>query len=311
MINWFLKNIIKHSGKKIIFPFYHIISDEDCPHVKHLYPIKRIENFEKELDFLQKQYRPMDLEELMLHIHQNTQPKEPSFFLTFDDGLRECYTVIAPILNKRNIPAAFFLNTAFVGNKDLFYRYKISLIIDKLQNTKQNIRISSEELLKLTHTDIPKINAIAKELDLDFYEFLQKEKPYMNWREIEELKDQGFYFGGHSVNHPLYKLISLEEQIEQTQTSVTEVKEKLNLDYKIFSFPFTDDGVKNDFFKSVFEENSCDLTFATQRMKTDEFPQNIHRFGLEPNINSVEIFFLKRYSIYLLNSFFNKNKIIR
>ncbi len=309
----FLKNIINKSGKKMIFPFYHIVSDEDCPHVKHLYPIKRIKKFEEELEFLQRHYRPMDLEELMGHIQNGTEPEKPSFFLTFDDGLRECYTVIAPILKRRNIPAAIFLNTGFVGNQDLFYRYKISLIIEKIKLNPELVegRNLESDLMKFNYHDIDKIDEIAQELNIDFNEFLQNEKPYMSWEEIEELKNQGFYFGGHSIDHPLYKLISLEEQIEQTQKSVEETVQKLNLDYRIFSFPFTDDGVKKAFFEKVFEDEICDLTFATKRMKTDEFPRNIHRFGLEPNQNSTQFFFLKRYLVFILNSLRNKNKILR
>lgn len=309
-MNWLLKNIIQYSGKKIIFPFYHIVSDQDCPHIKHLYPIKRISEFEEELDFLQKHYRPMDLEELMHHVQNKTQPKKTSFFLTFDDGLHECYTVIAPILKQRSVPAAFFLNTGFIDNKELFYRYKISLIINNLQNPKfASNHHSKDNLLKLSYQDAKQIDEVARELNIDFDEFLQKERPYMGWKEVEELKNQGFYFGGHSIDHPLYSQISLEEQIKQTRISVNEIVEKLNLDYRIFSFPFTDNGVKKEFFEKIFDENISDLTFATGRLKTDEFSQNIHRFGLEANNTSPTKFFLKRYSAYLLNTLRNKNII--
>ena len=313
MMDWLLKNSIQLSGKKMIFPFYHIVSDEDCPHVKHLYPIKRTAKFEEELDFLLKYFQPMDLDELIGHIQNQTQPKKPSFFLTFDDGLRECYSVIAPILKRRNIPAAFFLNTGFVANQDLFYRYKISLIIDAMRSSNfvpnHRGRSSEEDILKLTRQDSDKIEDLAKEFNVDFKDFLQNEQPYMNWEEIEELKNQGFYFGGHSIDHPLYNQISLEEQLHQTEKSVNETVENLGLDYRIFSFPFTDDGVKKEFFKRVFEEKICDLTFATGRLKSDEFVQNIHRFGLELNDGSTARFFLKRYLTYFINSLLGKNKI--
>ena len=56
--------------------------------------------------------------------------------LTFDDGLVECYDVILPILEKHSIPAVFFVNTAFIDNKDLFYRYKASLLVENISNKK-------------------------------------------------------------------------------------------------------------------------------------------------------------------------------
>src|SRR5690625_6718403 len=57
LMNFLFKNITQLSGKNIIFPFYHLISDQDCPHIRHLYPVKTIDQFKKELDFFQKHYR--------------------------------------------------------------------------------------------------------------------------------------------------------------------------------------------------------------------------------------------------------------
>src|SRR5690606_25266352 len=234
-----------------------------------------IKQFEKELNFLQKHYRPIGLEELTKHIFNQTQPKKPSFFLSFDDALRECFTVVAPILKQRKIPAAFFLNTAFVENKDFFYRYKDSMLINAARGSDFEFRISDEELLKLTYNDSGKIDELAKELSIDFNEFLQKEKPYMDWDEIGQMKGDGFYFGGHSIDHPYFNQISFEEQIRQTKISVDEVVEKLNLDYRIFSFPFSDIGVEKKFFEKVYSENICGLTFGTAGIKNDEMKCNI------------------------------------
>lgn len=310
MKKWALNKLIQWSGKKIIFPFYHIVSDEDCPHVKHLYPIKRIAQFEEELDFLQKHFLPLSLEELMDHIKNETEPEKPSFFLSFDDGLRECYTVIAPILKRRKIPAAFFLNTGFVGNQALFYRYKISLMINAMRTSNFEFRTSQNDLLKLSYHDSDKIDELAKELNIDFQEFLEEEKPYMNWEEIEELKNQGFYFGGHSVDHPLYELISLEKQIEQTKESVEEVIDKLKLDYRVFAFPFTDFGVKTEFFASIFNSGICKLSFGTAGIKSDECKRNLQRISMERNLGDPATYFLKKLLTYQLKVVIGK-EIVR
>lgn len=310
MWNNLAKYLINHSRKKIIFPFYHIVSDDDCPHVKHLYKIKPVTQFKNELKFLLKHFQPINLEELNQYVQTNKQPKKPSFFLSFDDGLRECFTVISPILKERKIPAAFFINTGFVENRDLFYRYKISLLIDALQKPHNKHDFTLRQLLALNYSDTEIINQVSQSLCVDFDEFLEKNKPYMIWEEIDELNQKGFYFGGHSVNHPVYSQISLEEQILQTESSVYEVVQRLGLNYKIFSFPFSDNGVSTHFFQKIFEEEICDLTFASGRMKADEFIKNIHRFGLEPNLGSVEFFVIKRYTTYLINSMLYRNKIV-
>lgn len=305
-MDWIIKNI----DKKIIFPFYHTISDEVCPHIRNLYPVKSIFQFEKELDYFQKNFQSISLEEILSHVKNQTQPEKPSFFLSFDDGLKECATIIAPILKERNLPAAFFINTGFVDNKELFYRYKVSLIIEKVRFQNLELRIPKSDLLKLTIHDSSKINEIAKENVLDFDEFLREKKPYMDWDEIKSLSEQGFYIGGHSINHPYYNQVSFEEQISQTQESVDTVQQKLNLDYKIFSFPFTDSGVKKSFFEKVYADEITHLTFGTAGIKNDEYSQNIHRIPMDNCLGSPKNFIEKEIIQYEIKKLISKHTVI-
>jgi len=308
-MNFLIKNIIQLSGKNIIFPFYHLISDDTCPHIRHLYPVKSIDQFKKELDFFQKHYDPITLKEIIFHLKNNTKADKPSFFLSFDDGLKECFTIIAPLLKEKNLSAAFFINSAFVDNQDLFYRYKISLLIESLKNN--NSDFNREKLLQLTYSDTIKIDILAKENNLDFDLFLKKDRPYMNWSEIEDLKNQGFYIGAHSVDHPLYSQLSLEEQIQQTQQSLKLIHEKLSLKYKIFSFPFTDNGVSNQFFEWLFEEEKVDLSFGTAGIKDDRFPFHLQRLPMDNNLGSPKYFALKNHLAYGLKRMFGKHLVNR
>ena len=112
-------------------PFYHAVSDEKLPHVLN-YPYRNILQFEKELDFFLKYFQPVLLEELI----SGKCSGEKGFHLSFDDGLRECAEVIAPVLLKKGIPATFFLNSAFVDNKALFHKYKASLVLNRLRESR-------------------------------------------------------------------------------------------------------------------------------------------------------------------------------
>lgn len=306
-MNKVLFHISGHIGKKIIFPFYHLVSDEECPHIRHLYPVKTIQKFEEELDFFQRNYQPIDLKEILQHLQNDTEPEKPSFFLSFDDGLKECHSVIAPILKKRKLTAAFFINTGFVDNQALFFRYKISLLIDHLEKSK--INFSKQDWLKMTYADTEKIDLLAKDLQVDFNQFLKEQQPYMNWSEIEDLKNQGFHIGAHSIDHPLYANISLEEQIRQTQESMEEIQSRLILNSRIFSFPFTDDGVSTEFFKEIFEQKIVDLSFGTAGIKDDEFQNNLQRLPMDNCLNSAKSFVFKNQMAYALKKIIGKHQV--
>ena len=87
------------TGQDFIIPFYHIVSDEDCPHVRNLYRYKTIKEFEQDLNYLTKQYQPIgagDMEDVLSGRYRGKK----IMLLTFDDGLRQMYDIVAPILLK-------------------------------------------------------------------------------------------------------------------------------------------------------------------------------------------------------------------
>ena len=94
------------TDKYNIHPFYHIVSNKIPVHVKHLYSVRNTKQFEKDLDFFLKQYRSADYKKF------NTNTKD-KFYLSFDDGLQEFYTIVAPILKKKKIKATIFINSNF------------------------------------------------------------------------------------------------------------------------------------------------------------------------------------------------------
>ncbi len=304
--------------QKTIFPLYHSVSDISPIHLKHLYKIKSTKEFVEDLDFYLKNFKRIDLK---LFINEKFI-NEKTFFLTFDDGLSEIYDIVAPLLKKKGIPAIFFINSAFVDNLDLFYRYKISLIIDKtFKNTKyqnivekylKKININTSDikkyLLSLNHKNTNVIEQIAKLLEIDFAEYLQKHKPYMSSNQIKELHNQGFYIGAHSANHFYYSQLTENEQIQQTIDSLDFVIREFNPEFKLFAFPFTDYKVNKSFFERI--STSVDLTFGTAGLKNDSIKFNIQRIPMENGKTAIETIKYE-FFYYLIKGIFGKNLIKR
>ena len=49
-----LNILVKGTGQRNIYPFYHAVSDEELIHIKHLYKVRTVKEFERDLDFLLK-----------------------------------------------------------------------------------------------------------------------------------------------------------------------------------------------------------------------------------------------------------------
>jgi peptidoglycan/xylan/chitin deacetylase (PgdA/CDA1 family) len=291
--------LARKTKQRLILPFYHLVSDETPKHVQHLYAARSIERFKEDLDFLLKHYNSISLEELITLNKSGKAITDNCFHITFDDGLKEFYTVVAPILKERGVHATVFLNADFIDNAALFYRFKASILFDELQN---------DELLNLKYADKFILDGLANEHKVDFDAYLKKHQPYLTSEQIKELIGEGFTFGGHSKDHPLYKDLDFAEQLSQTQESLATIKSQFNLEYSVFSFPFTDDGVLQQLFNKISE--FTDLTFGCAGIKEDSASNHLQRIPMETSESGKEI--IKTEYLYcLIKQKVGKNKILR
>lgn len=297
-------NSIDQINKQSIFPYYHIVSDENVKHIKHLYKFKNISQFEKDLEILVKNYKPLHPQELINHKEPFEIPNN-KFLITLDDGLKEVFTVIAPILKKRNLSAIFFINPEFIDNQKSLYKHDISYIIEviKTSNFSNDIlqeigklfylkEYSKEEIINqvksITRSNKNLLKKVAKILSINISEYLNETKPYLTLNEIKELNNMGFYFGGHTMTHPRLTELPIEEQTQEVIGSMKWLKEKLDINYSFFAFPFWDKGISKELIQRIFEYDKRTVVFANSGIKKDIYPRIIHRFSLENPIKDTK-----------------------
>ena len=265
-------------------PFYHVVSNKKLPHILN-YHYRTISDFEKELDFFLKHFKPVLLNELM----KSGKSSSKIFHLSFDDGLRECAEIIAPVLQRKGIPATFFINPGFVDNKQLFHKYKASLILSELQNKPnkaaekvlQENNLPGHKLLQADYSQIAVLDSIAEEAGIDFEKFLREYKPYLTVEQTKKLAEDGFSIGAHSFDHPEFWKISEQEQLEQIRKSMDWISANIPQKIKSFAFPFTDSGVPASVLETIENEQICDITFGTAGVKHDEFNFHFQRYPVE------------------------------
>jgi peptidoglycan/xylan/chitin deacetylase (PgdA/CDA1 family) len=329
LIHWIpLHYLIKVTGQKSIFPFYHVVADHEIVHIKHLYKIKSVKQFESDLDFFLREFQKLDVGDLKQNGEWGHLPDKKGFLISFDDGLREFHDVIAPVLIRKGIPAICFLNTAFIDNKGLFYRYKASVLMERMrkksvtqgtQNMLKNLAVRQNlpfdtrgnYFLKAEYHNRFLLDASADLLDLDFNDYRIQHQPYLTTPQIKTLTQQGFVFGAHSVDHPRYSDLTRDQQLFQTKQSMEEVMQQFKPGYRLFSFPFSDFGVQAGFFDDVFNNNAVDLTFGSAGLKKDTILRNIQRIPVEAGDFSASSVIYSEYLYYMLKVLFHKNTIRR
>jgi peptidoglycan/xylan/chitin deacetylase (PgdA/CDA1 family) len=298
LINIIPFSLIRQIGSsKLIVLYYHIVNDEDVPHISNLYKYKCTGQFIDDLEFLLQQYSPIGLSDVIAWMRGKKNLIPNSFLLTFDDGLRDIFDVIAPILSKKGIPATFFISSAFLDNQELCYLHKASLLVEKLRkgiSRGDEVEISKilvksdfyfsqlyDGVQKIDYSRREALDRIADILQVDFQGYLNDKKPYLTSFQVKELIDRGFAIGAHSIDHPYYSDLSLEEQLVQTLVSVKQIRESFALEYGAFAFPHNDAGVSPEFFKKVQESGLVDITFGTGGMQDAGLQSHLQRISLE------------------------------
>lgn len=312
-----IKLLIKLSKKRVIHPFYHIVDEVNNPLTSNLYFSKNIKEFTEDLRYIKKNFKPITIFDYL----KNSTINDNSFILSFDDGLSNFYNTVAPILVKEGVSAINFINSSFLNNKNLFFRFKVNILIDYLSTNELLINQIAEInkvttaklenfLLTSNQKNETEIDKIATILGISFFEFLEKNSPYLNSKQVNDLINKGFYFGGHSKSHPYYKTISLEEQVSETMESVHSIVKEFNLTYKLFSFPFSDETVTINFFKII--KNEKIITFGSLGLKDDEIENHYQRIPMEYKSKyTAETIIKGELLYYLLKKMVFKNKIHR
>lgn len=315
----------RHPGN-LLLPYQHLVGDEPVPHIRHLYAYKGVQAFERDLDYLLRRFTPVGLPDVLHALKTNSPLPAGAFLLSFDDGLREVKDRIAPILLRKGVPAVFFLNSAFIDNRNLFYRFKLSLIIDALLYTDPATRqqlaaylqcdADHHHLIATVKRITYKTKGMADEagsiLGLSFSKYLSDVQPFLTLEDVGILLEQGFAIGGHSIDHPYYSELTLDEQLFQTRQSVDFLVQHFKLPYRVFAIPHTDAGISDIFFNTLLEgPDPIDIIFGTANQRTDISPRILHRFNCEHplfKINSTikGVLLLKR-----IQQMRNKDRIIR
>ena len=108
---------------------YHYVR-ESMPHLP-FFRYLSFDNFKKQLDYFEKNFGLVSFEEFC---RLKTEPKfinalKNKILLSFDDGLKEHFSLVFPELLKRKALGIFFMPTAVLKEEKALYVHKIHYLL--------------------------------------------------------------------------------------------------------------------------------------------------------------------------------------
>lgn len=188
----------------------------------------------------------------------NSMPSKP-FAITFDDGFQNNLTVAAPILNKYQVPATFYVTTDFIDRNLMSWIDRIDWAVEKTSITKINLPWLTNEILfssveskvellkeirnKVKYDrsiDTHKLaDEIQKKLDLTLtYSNSSNIDKKLTWSELKHLSTlPGVTIGGHTHTHAVMSFLNDNDLNKEISKSIELIKKNIGITLRHYSYP--------------------------------------------------------------------------
>ena len=205
--------------------------------------------FERHLDHLVTHYTPVAVEDVL----SGELPPRP-MLITFDDGYRCLMTHAFEPLRDRGIRPIVFLVGNAVGNRSLVWTNEVAWALNThgpaalsvIRSSCPELTVSSTSgvvqflwtcLAPQALTDV--LNALRHSLGYDPVELAAEAELYLTWDEICFLRENGWSFGNHTVNHYSLPTLPPEAQANEIAAALDILGSRLG-EVQTFAYPFGD-----------------------------------------------------------------------
>jgi peptidoglycan/xylan/chitin deacetylase (PgdA/CDA1 family) len=276
---------------------YHYVRDLPKTRFPRLHAM-RTDSFAKQVAELKERYDVVPLETALAFLSGGYRPARDLVVLTFDDGLKEHFTDVTPILVEHGLQGFFFIPTAGVGDQRVLSVHKSHFLMASLgfEEYRSAFLARLAKVAPSVSTDVDRANAEStyrwdtpdvaafkyllnfclstdvrsQVLDSLFETYLGDEAEfardlYLTWDEGRQMQQAGMLLGGHSHNH--VPLASLPDATRQSdlQTCMEFLRQNLNpQNLWPFSYPYGKTSSFNSATVQTLQELGICCSFGTE-----------------------------------------------
>jgi peptidoglycan/xylan/chitin deacetylase (PgdA/CDA1 family) len=216
--------------------------------------------------------------------------------LTIDDGRRNCYEFLFPLLKEYRFPATFFVVSSFIRGEDWIWTDKVLWLSEQSQPPKQLIPGKLDELFRALNRMRPEarnaeIQAMAAAAEVIIPKQAPDKYAACTWNELREMADSGFVeIGSHTKSHPILSSITDEESWRELTESRREIEDGIGKKVTSFCVP---NGMPGDYRASQLRQvaeagYACNVLASFGLVENSADPYSLRRMGMGSKSEPVE-----------------------
>jgi len=249
-----------------------------------------------QLRYLARNFKIVSLAAMVDRLAQQGAAGPNEVVLTFDDGLRNNFTVVYPVLRELQLPATFFVCPDLIGAGRWLWNHEArcrlqSLPPEELTEVRSKLlaaNVSVEGMVEWVKTLKPPQRRWAEEMirqaTPDFHPTAAQCEAYdmMGWEEVSALDPALITIGSHTLSHPILTTLTAGELDRELRESRRMLEQKLAREISFFCYP--NGSYDERVYQAVRNNYSAAVTTETGVLgRKDQF--DLHRL---PRIPSAE-----------------------
>jgi peptidoglycan/xylan/chitin deacetylase (PgdA/CDA1 family) len=298
-----LERVASVRGAGLVVLTYHRIAEPSLDRFYEPVISATPESFRAQVRWLHHHIRLLTLNELLAQVETGLSWGGLAVLLTFDDGYRDNFDIAVPILQECDVPATFFIPTAFVESPRLPWWDQVAYVIKETHvrqftlEYKTSGRASSLfidlETMPRTSAIMTIIRAFLHETVADQAWFLEQlsmqaevavdhnslgRALFMTWEQVRQLASlgKGLTIGSHSHSH--HKLAKLDDDSQRHELAGSKriLETRINQEVAALAYPFGWPGTYTVRTKMLAIEAGYRLAFASR--EGVNWPRRLDRF---------------------------------
>lgn len=288
------------TNRRVTVVMYHFV--RDLRHSKHP-DIKglSIEEFRGQVAYIRRYYNAIAVEDLLAALGSPDQPLPPrALLLTFDDGYRDHFENVLPVLAENGLRGCFFPPAKAVTKHEVLDVNKIHFILAAVPDKTRlltslftlldeargefQLRDRDDYYRQLAHPgrfDTAEVILIKRLLQRELPEVLRKsitgelfeqyvtqdesafsQELYMGIAELRAMREAGMWIGSHGYDH--YWLDTLDEQAQEREIDLSlRFLQAVGSDIEnwVMGYPY---GAYDDSLLGILRSRGCRAGFTTE-----------------------------------------------